>query len=96
MNFSAIQPEPRIPQRIAGASLADLIRDGGSDFGNDMSVASCVDSTSGGSQSMRSRPLAGRANFASNLGLSAEASSHRRYAFGKVNQADDSPTPVKR
>ena len=36
MNFSAIQPEPRIPQRMAGASLAGLIREGGNDLGNDI------------------------------------------------------------
>src|SRR6476620_1132499 len=36
MNRSAIQPEPRMPQRRTGASLAGLIRDAGNDVGNDM------------------------------------------------------------
>ena len=42
MNFSAIQPEPRIPQRITGASLAGLIRDEGNDFGSDMEATSLM------------------------------------------------------
>jgi hypothetical protein len=36
MNRSAIHPEPRIPQRMTGASLEGSIRDTGNDLGNDM------------------------------------------------------------